>query len=195
MIICIGDSNTYGYDPRDFAGRPFPHPWPELLAAELGEVVLNLGANGETVPADPYGYALWTDRIRAHQTASGPDPVTYMILLGTNDILNRFHPRIERIVGRMEAFLLYLKAYDPQARIRLLAPPPLTGPERERMPYRTELAEAFRLLAGRCGCAFADTADASPGMSFDGIHLSEEGHVALGHFLADLLRDADGSDF
>ena len=35
-IICLGDSNTYGYDPRGYFGGRYDHPWPELLAAETG---------------------------------------------------------------------------------------------------------------------------------------------------------------
>ena len=31
-VICYGDSNTYGYDPRLPLGGRYDHPWPELLA-------------------------------------------------------------------------------------------------------------------------------------------------------------------
>ena len=39
MILCYGDSNTFGYDPRDFFGTPYDSPWPALLEKHLGEPV------------------------------------------------------------------------------------------------------------------------------------------------------------
>ena len=30
-IICFGDSNTWGYDPRGYFGGQYDHPWPEIL--------------------------------------------------------------------------------------------------------------------------------------------------------------------
>ena len=31
-LICFGDSNTYGYDPRSFFGGRYPGRWTDLLA-------------------------------------------------------------------------------------------------------------------------------------------------------------------
>ena len=37
-IFCFGDSNTYGYDPREPLGGRYPADarWPELLSAATG---------------------------------------------------------------------------------------------------------------------------------------------------------------
>ena len=35
-VICYGDSNAYGYDPRSYFGSRYEEPWPELLARETG---------------------------------------------------------------------------------------------------------------------------------------------------------------
>ena len=50
-ILCFGDSNTYGFDPRSYsAGRYSPEDrWPDLLAAQTGWEVINAGANGRAV--------------------------------------------------------------------------------------------------------------------------------------------------
>ena len=31
-VLCFGDSNTYGYDPRSFFGGRYPGRWTDLLA-------------------------------------------------------------------------------------------------------------------------------------------------------------------
>ena len=51
-ILCFGDSNTYGYDPRFFFGSQYPaqHRWVDLLAQKLGCKVVNAGENGREIP-------------------------------------------------------------------------------------------------------------------------------------------------
>ena len=37
-VICFGDSNTYGYDPRSYFGGQYPaqNRWVDLLAQKYG---------------------------------------------------------------------------------------------------------------------------------------------------------------
>ena len=42
-VICFGDSNTYGYDPRGPFGSRYDRPWPDLLAELTGWQVINQG--------------------------------------------------------------------------------------------------------------------------------------------------------
>lgn len=52
-IIRFGDSNTYGYDPRgDFGWRyDADSRWVDILAAESGWTVYNMGQNGREISA------------------------------------------------------------------------------------------------------------------------------------------------
>ena len=51
-VICYGDSNTYGYDPRSYIGGRYPasNPWVDLLAEKTGWEVMNRGLNGREIP-------------------------------------------------------------------------------------------------------------------------------------------------
>ena len=51
-LVCFGDSNTYGYDPRSFFGGRYPAEsrWTDLLAKSSGWEVVNMGLNGREVP-------------------------------------------------------------------------------------------------------------------------------------------------
>ena len=55
-ILCIGDSNTYGYDPRSYLGDRYPAEvrWTDRL--ENCEVI-NCGVNGMTIPLENSRYA------------------------------------------------------------------------------------------------------------------------------------------
>lgn len=72
-IVCLGDSLTAG------VGRGDGPSYPELLAAELGEKVINAG-----VPGDTAGQAL-----RRIETVLADDPWLVVVALGGNDILRR----------------------------------------------------------------------------------------------------------
>ena len=47
-IICFGDSNTYGYDPRSYLGGRYnpDSRWVDILAEKTGWTVCNMGQNG-----------------------------------------------------------------------------------------------------------------------------------------------------
>ena len=74
-ILCIGDSNTYGYDPRSYLGDRYPAEirWTDRL--ENCEVI-NCGVNGLTVPRE---HARYIGLVRMN------DPDLVIVMLGTND--------------------------------------------------------------------------------------------------------------
>ena len=65
-VLCFGDSNTYGYDPRSCLGGRYPESvrWTGLLKARGWEII-NEGENGRAIP-----------RLgREMEAASAPRPV------------------------------------------------------------------------------------------------------------------------
>ena len=56
-VICFGDSNTYGYDPRGYFGGRYDgdNRWVDILAAETGWTVYNMGrmAGRSRLPLQP----------------------------------------------------------------------------------------------------------------------------------------------
>lgn len=53
-IICIGDSNTYGYDPAAFGGARYPDGvrWTSRLGSAWD--IQNLGENGREIPSSSF---------------------------------------------------------------------------------------------------------------------------------------------
>ena len=58
-IICFGDSNTYGYDPRSYLGDRYDPDsrWVDILATKTGWTVRNLGTAGRS-PRRPLTFLL-----------------------------------------------------------------------------------------------------------------------------------------
>ena len=174
-VICFGDSNTWGYDPRSFLGDRYDHPWPEYLGELTGWEMVNAGSCGRRVP---------------RQTVELPaDADLVLVMLGTNDLLNGDEP--ESVAHRMEAFL---KTIGP-VHIALVAPPALCRGEwvgsEELVRRSKELANAYRKIAGLPGVRFIDPQDWNIGLCYDGVHFTEQGHRTFAEKLAWELQRLD----
>lgn len=176
-ITCYGDSNTYGYDPRDYFGGQYDHPWPEILAAETGLNVVNEGMNGREIPKT---------------TVSFPDDTDLLIImLGSNDLL-QFRPP-EAACEKMERFLESITL--ARDKILLIAPPPMKFGEwvqnQELIDHSITLGKHYKALAERLGIRFADAGEWNVPLAYDGVHLSEEGHRVFAKGLIEYLHKGE----
>jgi len=183
-ILCYGDSNTYGYDPRSFTGDRYAseHRWTDLSFP--GHTVLNAGENGRSVPFRPHEFAL------VHSLTERYAPIDRMIvMLGTNDLLQGRTP--EETCARMEMFLSQL----PGIPLFLLAPPPMQRgvwvEDDSLVAASLRLAQLYRMLADRLTIPFADAGAWQLEITFDGVHLSEAGHKTLAAGLAAALKQKE----
>ncbi|MCQ2501753.1 MAG: GDSL-type esterase/lipase family protein [Lachnospiraceae bacterium] len=183
-IACLGDSNTYGYNPYNFFGDPYDTPWPLALEMQLGEPVINLGENGVEIPHRERDF-YWLRRNLTQYL-----PIRCMtIMLGSNDLLNLRGRDVPRIAGRMEALVAYLKELLPDTKLLLLAPPELCGMEAFLNPACLELTEMYRQLAEREGLLFADPKDWELKMAGDGVHLEESAHLVFAERLMAFMQE------
>jgi len=184
-ILCIGDSNTYGYDPRGWGGGRYPNDvrWTGLLRS-AGLRTVNLGQNGLCIPREEAFPAL-AELLRSLQPF---DAVT--VMLGGNDLLQGANAA--QAAARMEALLRFLCRQTESARIILICPPPVQPgtwvPDGEMMEETARLGPLYRALAGRLGVRFADAGDWGVELSFDGVHFTEAGHAAFARALRALLE-------
>lgn len=182
-ILCFGDSNTYGYDPRSFFGDRYGagDRWVDLLAKQTGWEILNEGANGRIIPRNPYALRL----LKEH----GPVDI-FLVMLGTNDLLQG--ASAEAAARRMENFLCQLLPHCKN--VVLVAPPPMKRgawvPTDDLVSGSLRLAEEYRALAQRLSIPVADTRDWNIELAFDGVHFSEAGHQAFAAGIKKFLNDA-----
>lgn len=182
-ILCFGDSNTYGYDPRSFFGDryPFEDRWVDLLAKSTAWHIINDGVSGRMIPHN----------FRALESVTEHAPVdVILVMLGTNDLLQG--ASASETSARMEAFLNLLHPHCEC--ILLVAPPPLKRgawvPTDELVAESTHLAEKYKLLARKLGIPFADTREWNIELTFDGVHFTETGHHAFAERIQREIRFA-----
>lgn len=200
-IVCLGDSNTYGYcaDPADCAdgGDRFNEDerWTCLLQKALGEgcLVLEEGLGGRTTvfpdplteSLDAIGY-IWPC-LMSHAPVS-----LLIIMLGTNDTKDRFNVTPACIAQGMERLVRKAMTADCWAggkpNILIVSPPPIL-PEMVDAPVApiigqdcpeksARLAGCYEASARLLGVHFMDAA----GCEFnhvDYMHLTRKGHAQL----------------
>ena len=174
-MLCYGDSNTYGYDPRGFVGDRYRKGsrWVDILAQKLKWEIQNEGQNGREIPSRPFQYQ------RAGELLTLNPPDIFAIMLGTNDLL-RGYSAVETC-SRMEAFLRYLQ--PKCGRLLLIAPPPMKRgawvTEESMITESVKLAEAYQALSQKLDIAFANAGQWNVELTFDGVHFTEAGHRAF----------------
>ncbi|MCH4072547.1 GDSL-type esterase/lipase family protein [Pseudoramibacter sp.] len=212
-IICYGDSNTYGYDPRNGGGDRYDevHRWPEVMEAALNEKgggvqVVNSGFPGRTLSTvlfpDYYGNGvdLFTTSMR------GQAPFDWLfVMLGSNDCLRP--DSVEQITARMAELIRKAKSaswWRANPQILLMAPPQIGKMTDQRSDdylsgYCAALGEntlagffkkskalraAYRKLAEKERIPFFDAGEIVQGCSVDYIHLTEDSQRVLGQAMA-----------
>jgi len=184
-ILCFGDSNTYGFDPRSHFGSQYAAScrWVDLLAEDLGCKAVNAGENGREIPVRE------GDLLRFNLMLSNQKPLDLLIvLLGDNDLLQGHSA--EAVVNRM-AFFLQQVDLDRQ-KILLIGPPPMAlgewVPSQALIAASKARNQGYQTLAARLGVRFIDAEMWNIPMTFDGVHFTEEGHSAFAKGLCEYLK-------
>ena len=182
QIFCIGDSNTFGYDPRSVFGGRYPENvrWTGRLKAE-GYEVLNHGQNGMMIPEDQR-YELLL------QTEKDIDFIT--VMLGSNDVLNGISAK--EAGRRMEDFIRRIQKTAGKTDLILISPVPLQYGEwvssARQIAESERLSEVFQRTAELCGVHFADAGKWNVKLTYDGVHYLPEGHQAFAEGLKKVLE-------
>ena len=172
-ILCFGDSNTYGYDPRSFFGSqyPAPHRWVDILAKKLDCKAVNAGENGREIPRRE------GELQRFDLMLSNQKPLDLLlVMLGGNDLLQG--NSVEAIAQRMETFLARIPL--EKTKIVLIGPPRMKPgawiTDDRLLEDSVRLNVAYRTVAEKLGVRFLDATDWDIDVTYDGVHYSEKGH-------------------
>jgi len=154
QVLCFGDSNTYGYDPRSYLGGRYPVSvrWTGLLNT-AGWTVINEGGNCRCIPQ------LAADAKALGHTARRAETDMVSVMLGSNDLLQYPRPSAGVCTERMERFLTTLLEEVPvSCKVLLIAPPPMKAGAwvDGALVESQRLAGCYEALARRLGIHFVD---------------------------------------
>ena len=190
MLLCFGDSNTWGFSPQ--GGRYAAElRWPNRLASLLAVELRAEGQPGRTLITEKpelglrSGFTEWQQALRR-------SPRQIILALGINDLAAGASPT--DCVASLESYLQSWRELSPDSKLLLLAPAPLgclTGgwlklfanqqaASRELAPLWSECAARWQVDCHRCGPRFVPGAD--------GLHWTADYHAELASVLATKLR-------
>ena len=178
-LLCYGDSNTYGYDPRSYLGSRYPESvrWTGLLKAS-GLDVINEGENGRSIPSQDWEIETAAGMVRRSMAE------VVVVMLGSNDLLHCSDLSAEICGKRMKKFLtVLLEKAQADLKILLVTPPPMAAGtwvnDQRTLEESHRLAGYYEMVARLLGIDFADAGTWGVGLTYDGVHFSEQGHLAF----------------
>lgn len=201
-VLCFGDSNTWGYDPRSQDRYDDQTRWTRILARALGSdyEIIEEGLNGRTTvwddPIEGYknGYSYLIPCLESHCPLD-----LVVILLGTNDLKMRFSVSASDIAA--SAGVLVSVVYQSLAGrdgkappVLLMAPPPVAKLTDYAEMFEGAEAKSLKLgarylaVAQELGCAFLDTSEIIVSSPLDGIHWEASEHAKLGQAVAFIVK-------
>jgi lysophospholipase L1-like esterase len=202
VILCYGDSNTWGYNPLTQDRLSIRERWTGVLAEQLGKDyrVIEEGLNGRTT--------VWDDPIGEFRNGKAylipcllsQKPVDLVVLmLGTNDLKKRFSVSAQEIAKSIAVLVEIIQrsgagAGDSAPKILLIAPPlvgKLTGFAEEfeaGFEKSQKFGDYYRQIADLYHCEFLDAGEIIKSSDLDGIHFEADQHLLLGQAIASLVK-------
>lgn len=198
-ILCYGDSNTWGHDPK--TGNRFDDKtrWTKLLQQELGNQheVIEEGLCGRTAAfmddVIPYrhGISMLEATIEIHQPID-----LIIIMLGTNDLKSAFYPDAYAITNGIKKMIKMIRnpylynAHMKIPEILIIAPVHIhndlnkverywEGFGERSIEVSRKLASWYESLSKEMNCHFMDASLYAKASTIDCIHMDEENHKKL----------------
>lgn len=207
VVVCFGDSNTWGANP-DGSGR-FPPDvrWTGVLQAELGPgyKIIEEGLNGrttnidDTIEEDRNGRRHLPSLLESHRPFD-----LIVIMLGTNDLKarnNRSAADIAQSASKL-ADIARRSVCGPNGqnpRVLLMAPPatveagtPLDMLLAGSVQKSRHFPEQYAFYAQAVGVDFLDGGSVIVSSRVDGIHFDADQHAKLGKAVAVKVKELIG---
>ena len=203
-ILCIGDSNTWGYDPVD--GFRHKNRWTRVLARLMPEhEIIEEGLNGRTIlSVDPY----MPERCLIHNLKlilMSHKPVDMVVLMvGSNELKNTFLHTAKNIVHGIDEcikIILDKNMWDRFNVPKLLVVSPILirdemvtnggifAIEFDEISVRESklLAEEYKKICDKYQLEFMDASLYAEASMVDNLHMDEENHNKLGKAMCEKI--------
>ena len=208
-ILCYGDSNTWGFDPR--TGERYDHKtrWPMAMNNILNKNappgypewwIVEEGQNGRTscredpVEGDRNGLRQLVPVLESHK------PIDIVaVMLGTNDLKPRFNPTAYDIARGVQQVAKAIQKSETgpgntAPKVLMICPPATVASPAfkhlfgDSVKLSQKLPPLYRAMAAECGAAFLDAGKYIKSSEADGIHFDPEDHRKLAEAVAEMVK-------
>ena len=198
-IICYGDSNTFGFNPKDFSRFDENIRWTSILQKNLADnyEVINEGACDRTgFVNNPKGFEFSAQK-HFPKLINKSDNIEILILwLGTNDLQFQY----DISVGAVEKGLKQLidLAQEKAKHIIIISPVILDEKilegyfkiqfDEKSIVKSRKIGRIFRQIANANNCAYLDINKITKPADIDGLHYDEISHKLIADKLTEFIK-------
>lgn len=205
-ILCIGDSNTWGYVPGEDGVRTDKR-WTKLLAElRTNDTIIEEGLCGRTVIAKDtiVPVRCGIDTLPILMLSHVPVDLV-IIMLGTNDLKKQFNPSAKLISKGIEEYIKYIRnphliAGYKIPKILVVSPVPLRDEIVDRHSLFGEfdenslkqskfLAQTFKEVSDKYEVDFLNAGRVAETSLVDCIHLDDKNHEKLAKYIASKVSE------
>lgn len=198
-IICYGDSNTYGYNPKDGSRFNENIRWTSVLQKKLADnyEIINEGVCDRTgFVNNPKGF-LYSGLKHFPKFIAKSEKVDLFILwIGTNDLQSQYGIRFVNIEKGLENLINLAKTKTKNI---IIIPPVILSEKALEGAFSFQfdnvsiiksrkIGRIYRQKANANHCIYFDINKAVAPSDVDGLHYSENSHRLIAENLAELIK-------
>ena len=198
-ILCYGDSNTFGLNPRNNLRYDDNTRWTAVLQKNLGSEykVINEGMPNRTGFVDNPEGILFSSQKHFSDTLSKIDDVYVLILaIGTNDLMFKYNITFDTVEKGLNNLINLAKEKTNNL---IIVPPTimteniLSGPfssmfDKTSITKSKEAGKIFKQAADTNNCKYFDINEFVKPSNFDGLHYDEKSHKLIADKLTELIN-------
>ena len=197
-ILCYGDSNTFGFNPKDGSRFDANTRWVSLLQKNLGpgyEVIDEGMCNRTGFVENPDGF-IFSGSKHFQQLIGNLENIDILILwIGTNDLMFQYNIDFETIENGLKNLIELAKTKAE----KIVIIPPVILKENILNSYfgnmfdetsiekSKSVGRIYKKLAKTNNCVYFDVNEFAKPSDYDGLHFDKASHKIIADKLTDLL--------
>lgn len=198
-ILCYGDSNTFGFNPRDFSRYDKKTRWTGVLQSNLGYEykIINEGANNRTGFVENLEGDFYSAQKHYPELISKTQNIDIIILaIGTNDLQFLYETNSDIFEKGLEKLITISKTRTNNI---IIIPPVKLGKNILKGYFKIQfdqtsitksqtIGKIYTKLAKTHNCRVFDINEFTQPSAIDGLHYSEESHKMIADKLAEFIK-------
>ncbi|MBR5304240.1 MAG: hypothetical protein IKU37_05380 [Candidatus Gastranaerophilales bacterium] len=188
-ILCFGDSNTYGFNPKDFNRHNEKERWSGILKQNFN--VIECGCNNRTI---------FNNSNNLNSILTLPkylnNGITHIILqIGINDLQTQYNTDLKELESKLTQLI---KSIDKEIKIILLCPSLIDKCilnsnfaqlfNSESIEKSKKLPEIYKNISKQNDCTLVNLNNIATVSKIDGLHYDIENHKLIADYLSNILN-------
>jgi len=198
-VLCYGDSNTFGFNPRDFSRYDKKTRWTGVLQSNLGYEykIINEGANNRTGFVENLEGDFYSAQKHYPELISKTQNIDIIILaIGTNDLQFLYETNSDIFEKGLEKLITISKTRTNNI---IIIPPVKLGKNILKGYFKIQFdqtsitksqtfGEIYKKISKIHNCKIFDINEFTHPSETDGLHYSQQSHKMIADKLAEFIK-------